>query len=291
MAAREKTTLFGPMAFFGALLSLLVLMGIPAGAGAVSDQRDVRSGGIRPPGIPQIRDVVCVSDCVSIRRATRGSAVRVTGSNLDRVRFVVFAARKTRSGRKAVRVRFEKKAYSSVRVRVPKDAARGRVRVISADGRRSKASPRELNVLPKSMIPEEVFPVQGSFSYSSGGGRFGAPRPGRLHQGQDLSAACGIRLVSIRKARVVKNAWHSAAGNYVVLKNVGTRSSFAYMHLIRRSKLKVGTTIGAGAPIGRVGNTGRSFGCHLHFEFWRGPWQAAGGRPIDPLPYLRSLKR
>jgi murein DD-endopeptidase MepM/ murein hydrolase activator NlpD len=291
MAARKKTTLFGPMAFFGALLSLLVLMGVPAGAGAVPDQREVRTGGIRPPGIPEIRDAVCVSNCVSVRRATRGSVVRVTGSSLERVRFVVFAAKKTRSGRKTVRTRFEKKGYSSVRVRVPKEAAGGRVRVISADGRRSKASPRELKILPRSMIPEEVFPVQGAFSYSAGGGRFGAPRPGRRHQGQDVAAACGIRLVSVRKAKVVRNAWHSAAGYYVVLKNVGTRSSFAYMHLIRKSKLKLGTTVGAGAPVGRVGNTGRSFGCHLHFEFWEGPWQAAGGKPIDPLPYLRSLKR
>lgn len=288
MAANQKSASFGSIALVGSVLALLVLTTLPVGAGAAPAQSEVRSGGIEVPGVPRITDVVCVSDCVSTRRATRGSVVRVLGSNLDRVRFVVFAARKTRSARKSVRARYTKKRYAALRVRVPKTAAGGRVKVVSAEGERSKASPRELKVLPKSMIPEEVFPVDGSYSYSSGGGRFGAPRPGYQHQGQDISAACGVRLVSVRKAKVVGNAYHSAAGWYVVLRNIGTRSSFAYMHLIRRSKAKVGSVIGAGAPIGRVGNTGRSFGCHLHFEFWIGAWQG-GGKPIDPLPYLRSL--
>lgn len=289
MATKRKNALIGPMASFGALLALLILLVLPGGAGAAADRVEARGGGgIQVPGVPRIKDVVCLSACVSTRRATRGSVVRVLGSNLDRARFVVFAARKTRSGRKSVRARFTRKRYSALRVKVPKRATGGRVAVVSAEGERSKASPRELKVLPKSMIPREVFPVDGSFSYSSGGGRFGAPRPGYRHQGQDLSAACGTRLVSVRKAKVVANAYHSAAGWYVVLRNLGTRSSFAYMHLVRRSRDKTGSVVAAGEPIGRVGNTGRSFGCHLHFEFWIGPWQA-GGKPIDPLPYLRSL--
>jgi murein DD-endopeptidase MepM/ murein hydrolase activator NlpD len=62
------------------------------------------------------------------------------------------------------------------------------------------------------------------------------------------------------------------------------------MHLRSKSPLRVGSVIGAGRGIGQVGQTGRAYGCHLHFEFWRGPWQT-GGRPVDPLPYLRSLLR
>ena len=131
--------------------------------------------------------------------------------------------------------------------------------------------------------------VQGSISFGSGGARFGAPRGGYSHQGQDVMAPCGTRLVAIRRSKVIFNTYHSAAGWYVVLRNLGTRTSFAYMHLIRKSRLKVGTVLGAGRPIGRVGQTGRAYGCHLHFEFWKGPWQR-GGRPIDPLPYLRSLR-
>lgn len=105
-----------------------------------------------------------------------------------------------------------------------------------------------------------------------------------------MGAACGTKLVSVRKGRVAYNAWQSAAGNYVVIKNSGTNTSFAYMHMKSRSKLKVGQAVGAGTPIGRVGNTGASSGCHLHFEYWIGPWQT-GGKPIDPLRYLKSLRK
>ena len=36
--------------------------------------------------------------------------------------------------------------------------------------------------------------------------------------------------------------------------------------------------------------TGDSFGAHLHFEIWEGPWYA-GGEPTDPWPFLRRWDR
>jgi len=262
-------------------LGLIVQQGHPPESAIAAE----RSGGLGVPGEPQVNDVVCLTRCVDTRKATSGSKVRVVGDYLDRVARVVFTGE---SG--PVRVKFEKRGYGAVTTTVPKGAVSGRVFVIAADGTRSKKSPRDLDVLPASMIPKQVFPVRGRVSFGSGGARFGAPRGGYSHQGQDVMAACGTRMVAARRSKVVFNTYHSAAGWYVVLRNLGTNTSFAYMHLIRKSRVKVGSVLGAGRPIGKVGQTGRAYGCHLHFEFWRGAWQR-GGQPIDPLPYLKSLLR
>ena len=44
-----------------------------------------------------------------------------------------------------------------------------------------------------------------------------------------------------------------------------------------------GQQVVAGDPIGKVGNTGRSFGAHLHFEL-----RVNGEEAIDPLPWLQK---
>ncbi len=244
-----------------------------------------RSGGLGVPGKPQLKDAVCLSRCVAARKATPRSKVRLAGSYLNRVKRVVFAGSDG-----PVKVGFEKRGYGAVTAVVPKGASTGRIWVVTARGERSNKSPRELEVLPPSAIPEEVFPVRGAVNFGSSGARFGAPRGGYSHQGQDVMAACGTRMVAVRRSKVLYNTYQSAAGWYVVLKNFGSNTSFAYMHLRSKSPLRVGSVIGAGRGIGQVGQTGRAYGCHLHFEFWRGPWQT-GGRPVDPLPYLRSLLR
>ncbi len=245
----------------------------------------LKSGGLGVPGKPKVRDVVCLKQCVSARKATPGATVRVAGSYLSRARHVVFNGR---SG--SLRARYQKRRFNWVRVVVPKAAADGRPFVVSTSGFRSNRAPRELEILPVSRIPTEVFPVRGTFNYGSSGARFGAGRSGYSHQGQDLMAPCGTPLVSIRRAKVLYRKYQSAAGHYVVLRNLGTNTQFAYMHLIRPSKLRPGQVVGAGRLIGHVGQTGRAYGCHLHFEYWVGAWQQ-GGRPIDPLPYLRSLQK
>lgn len=240
-------------------------------------------GGIGVPGLPTIERINCLRQCVSVSRPTRGAIINIRGDHLDRVNRVVFRGKNGR-----IRAKFRTRTRGSVRVTVPKKAVRGYVFVVDAGGNRSNRSPRELTILPVSAIPTEVFPVRGPFSFGSSGSRFGAGRSGHSHQGQDLSASCGTPLVAIRRSRVTYNRWDGGGGNYVVLRNLGTNTNYVYMHMVRRSPLKVGQVVGAGTRVGRVGNTGRSSGCHLHFEYWVGPWQT-GGRPIDPLGYLRSL--
>jgi murein DD-endopeptidase MepM/ murein hydrolase activator NlpD len=132
-----------------------------------------------------------------------------------------------------------------------------------------------------------LFPIRGRHSYGGAGGRFGAGRGGRGHQGQDVFARCGKRLVAARGGRVQYSGYQGSAGYYVVIDASGTRVDYGYMHLAERSPFRKSDRVYTGQRIGAVGDTGNAHGCHLHFELWRGGWYE-GGRAFDPLPALRA---
>jgi murein DD-endopeptidase MepM/ murein hydrolase activator NlpD len=133
-----------------------------------------------------------------------------------------------------------------------------------------------------------AFPILGKHEFAMGAGRFGAPRSGHTHEGQDVMAACGTPLVAARGGTVQYAGYQSAAGNYIVIDGRGTGYDFMYAHLAEPSPLQTGETVRTGQPIGVVGDTGDAQGCHLHFEMWTPPGWYEGGSPIDPLPYLEK---
>jgi murein DD-endopeptidase MepM/ murein hydrolase activator NlpD len=133
-----------------------------------------------------------------------------------------------------------------------------------------------------------MFPVPGPHSYGGADGRFGAPRSGHTHQGQDVPAACGSKLYVVETGSVRVNAYQaSGAGYYVVLHGSLTGTDFVYMHLKTPSWAPVGTSVYSGQQIGKVGDTGDAQGCHLHFERWSVPGWYVGGAAYDPLPELQ----
>jgi len=131
------------------------------------------------------------------------------------------------------------------------------------------------------------FPVPGTHSYGGPDGRFGAPRSGHIHEGQDLPSPCGTRLYVAETGVVRANAYQAGgAGYYVVIHGAITGTDFVYMHLKLSSWAPAGTNVQAGQQIGKVGATGDATGCHLHFERWSAPGWFVGGAPYDPLPEL-----
>jgi murein DD-endopeptidase MepM/ murein hydrolase activator NlpD len=152
--------------------------------------------------------------------------------------------------------------------------------------RAARPRPRRAPVLPAG---EHVFPVAGAYSLGGKDSRFGASRGDHTHQGQDIAAARGTPVVAPYAGTI---AWvryqRAGAGHYVVLDADDDRD-YVFMHL-RRDSIPVtkGQRVAAGEQIGEVGNTGRSFGAHLHFEVWVGGWYERGGEPVDPLPLLRD---
>ncbi len=126
--------------------------------------------------------------------------------------------------------------------------------------------------------------MAGLYSFGGAGSRFGAGRSGHSHQGQDIAAAEGTPVVAPRAGTVKTVAYQAAgAGHYVVLKASGEDRDYVFMHLRTGSILvREGQSVRTGQLIGQVGNTGRSFGAHLHFEIWTGGGWYTGGQADRP---------
>lgn len=133
-----------------------------------------------------------------------------------------------------------------------------------------------------------LFPVAGAYTFGGADARFGAGRPGHIHQGQDVTAAAGTPLRAITSGTITYRAYQaSGAGHYFVLRSSVDGRDYVYMHLREAALYGAGTPVRGGQTLGYVGSTGASSGAHLHFEIWIGGWYAPGGAPVDPLPELR----
>ena len=136
-------------------------------------------------------------------------------------------------------------------------------------------------------LHDHLFPVSGAHTY---GDPFGEPRSGgRVHEGQDLPAACGTQLVAARGGRVQARGYSDALyGHWVLIDGLATRRDYFYAHLQGPTPLAEGERLHTGEPLGAVGKTGnaRTEFCQLHFELWPAGYRNAV--PEDPAPLLRA---
>ena len=117
-----------------------------------------------------------------------------------------------------------------------------------------------------------IWPVNGAINSPFG------LRWGRLHAGIDVNAAEGVPIRAAEAGRVVQAGPYGGYGNYTCIQHAGGLST-CYAH---QSSIGVSTgqAVDQGDVIGLVGNTGASFGAHLHFE------TRVNGTPQDPMGYL-----
>jgi murein DD-endopeptidase MepM/ murein hydrolase activator NlpD len=139
-----------------------------------------------------------------------------------------------------------------------------------------------------------VFPLIGPHDFGDRIARFGAPRPGHIHEGQDIFAKTGTPEIAVHDGMVVDRGKNTdpdsgGRGNYIAIYSPSDNHSFVYMHMLKPSPMLVGHQVHAGEVVGKVGCTGECDGPHLHFEVRIGKASlGAETRPIDPLPYLRQ---
>lgn len=108
-------------------------------------------------------------------------------------------------------------------------------------------------------------------------------RWGRMHEGIDLDASYGARVRAVGDGTVLGAGYLASESGYgiiVLVRHQGGAVS-AYAHL-SKALVHAGERVRAGEVIGKVGNTGHSFGAHLHFEI------RVGGTQVNPVTWLRK---
>ena len=86
------------------------------------------------------------------------------------------------------------------------------------------------------------------------------------HHGEDIPGNNGDPILSASNGVICGNGWTNARGWYILVFDESTKTKFVYQHMNSKSSLSVGTQVKAGDRIGSIGNTGDSYGAHLHFE-------------------------
>jgi biotin carboxyl carrier protein len=134
-----------------------------------------------------------------------------------------------------------------------------------------------------------VFPVAGPHNFGGPENRFGAPREGHIHQGQDVLTTEGTQVVAPMAGTIESTSYQAGGAGYYLVEHTPGVFDFMFAHCEASSfVVSGGQTVAAGQALCKAGQTGDATTPHLHFEMWVGGWQAAGGHPIDPLPYLEA---
>ncbi|WP_423408221.1 murein hydrolase activator EnvC family protein [Heyndrickxia sp. MSNUG] len=113
-------------------------------------------------------------------------------------------------------------------------------------------------------------------------------RWGDFHAGIDIAnKASGVPVVAAADGVVIRSYYSSSYGNCIFVAHSinGQVYTTVYAHMSSRIASS-GQVVNKGQQIGVMGNTGQSFGQHLHFELHKGEWNAAKSNAIDPIPYL-----
>lgn len=133
---------------------------------------------------------------------------------------------------------------------------------------------------------EWSYPLAGEYHKGRGFGHnpvHGCSYCSTNHKGYDMAQGCGSTIYAAGPGTVIVAGPHHGWGNTVRIDH-GNGLETLYGHMQWGSiRVAVGEELAAGIPLGSEGNTGRSHGCHLHFEV------RENGTAINPEPFMAAL--
>ncbi|MEH7814655.1 SH3 domain-containing protein [Bacillus toyonensis] len=125
------------------------------------------------------------------------------------------------------------------------------------------------------------FPTQGKISSTFD------IRWEQMHYGIDIAAQGNVSIQAAAAGKVIKSYYSASYGNVVFIAHQinGKLYTTVYAHMKDRT-VQAGDQIQTGQLLGHMGNTGHSYGQHLHFELHNGEWNFEKTNAVNPLPYL-----
>jgi peptidoglycan hydrolase CwlO-like protein len=104
------------------------------------------------------------------------------------------------------------------------------------------------------------------------------------HKGVDIAASGTVPIVAAADGVVIRSYYSSSYGNAVFISHSinGQIYTTVYAHMRSRG-VSEGEVVSKGQQIGIMGNTGRSYGQHLHFELHKGPWNISKSNAVNPV--------
>lgn len=109
----------------------------------------------------------------------------------------------------------------------------------------------------------------------------------KQHAGIDIAASGTVPVVAAADGVVSRSYFSSTYGNVIFVTHSisGQQWTTVYAHLSSR-QASTGSVVAKGQQIGIMGNTGHSYGQHLHFELHKGAWNYSKSNAVNPLNYI-----
>lgn len=118
----------------------------------------------------------------------------------------------------------------------------------------------------------------------------GKIRKGYIHAGTDIAAPEGTPIVAVSSGIVRDVGCDNLRGNFIVIEHGNYWC--VYQHMKSRACVGKGASVGRGQTIGYVGNTGESYGAHLHFEIALTSTLSGTASPVNRIYYdINRAKR
>lgn len=192
--------------------------------------------------------------------------------------------------REAARLAEEKRKAEEALKRQQQEAQTGTLEAVAAPA--AASAPSTEGAPPPPQIGEPVAAGGATTPIASGrysvGARWGAVGAwSRYHTGQDISAPIGTPIRAVANGVAGSSNAGGWAGVHAVIHHSSGSSLYAHM---ASQTVRPGQQVTAGQVVGYVGMTGRTFGPHLHFEYY--PQGASTSNPYsskDPYAWLLTM--